>query len=136
MDCGEAAAFIESIVSYARHALGDGDGGEAAATRESIVSNARHALGDVDGREAAAIRESTASNARHAILHPLVSDGGGDGDGARVLRATRTFNLGLLDLRDEVVPDAVDLDCFGTRPNATQQHGCHEQEMFCFSHNT
>ena len=73
-DGGEAAATIESTVSNTRHALRDGDVGEADATIESTVSDARHALGEGDGGEAAAIRESMFSNARHAL---------GDGDGGK-----------------------------------------------------
>ena len=46
MNGGQAAATIESIVSYARHAAGNRDGGQAAATIESIVSYARHAVGN------------------------------------------------------------------------------------------
>ena len=110
------------------HARGDGDVGEAAATRESIVSNARHALGDngsgascnkgitvrfyngiapttrvidcvflsySNGGKAAAIRESPVSNTRHAFgyvdggeapatIESIVSNARhalGDGDG-------------------------------------------------------
>ena len=125
--CGEAAAISESMVSNALHALGDVDGGEAAATFESIVSNARHALGDGDGGEAAATPESFASNARHAIRYAVVGDGGGDGDGAGVLGATRTCHLGHFALGDKVIPDAVDLDC-GLRTGHEGQQGGEEEE--------
>ena len=45
----KVVAILESILSNARHALGDGDGGEVIATTESTASNARHALGDNGG---------------------------------------------------------------------------------------
>ena len=66
-DGSDSTATIESIVSNARHALGDGDAGETTATIESIVSNARHALGYVDGGEATVVTESIVSNARHSL---------------------------------------------------------------------
>ena len=104
----------------------DMDCGEAAATIESTAPNARHTCGNMDCGEAAATRESTASNARHAIRLALVGHRGGDGDGAGVLGATRTFHLGQLGLGYEVIPDAVDLD-FGLRTGQQGQQ-CRENE--------
>ena len=58
---------MESIVSNARHGIGDGHGGKAGAILESTVSNGSHGIGDGHGSKANASTESTVSNARHRI---------------------------------------------------------------------
>ena len=55
---------MESPISNARYAVGDGDGGEGVALKESTTSNTRYAVRDSDGGEGGAIKESIISNAR------------------------------------------------------------------------
>ena len=84
MNCGQAAATIESTLSNARHALGDVDGGEAAAFIESLVSNARHTLGDNGGRAtlnqsiAICLYDGIASVTRIVDLVPFGHNDGGE----------------------------------------------------------
>ena len=53
MNGSQAAAFPESITSYARHVIANRDGGHAAATIESIGPYARHTIANRDGVQAA-----------------------------------------------------------------------------------
>ena len=65
---------LESPITDARHAVGDGDGGQTTTAFESPATDARHAVGDGDGCQAAAASESRTADARHAV---------GDGDGCQ-----------------------------------------------------
>ena len=54
-DNGEAAAIIECLFPYARHALGDGDGGKAATTPESTTANRSHTFGNGNALKTATV---------------------------------------------------------------------------------
>ena len=56
-DGGKAAASPESMVSYARHAVGNRDRGKAATVHKSTSSYARHVVGNCDGAKPTAIKE-------------------------------------------------------------------------------
>ena len=53
-DCGQASAFIEGTVAYARYAGRDVDAGQAGAKGEGIAAYARYAGRDVDAGHAGA----------------------------------------------------------------------------------
>ena len=66
-DGGQAAATGESTAFYARHAVWNRDGGQAGATIESLITYARHAVGNRDGGQAGATKESLITYARHVV---------------------------------------------------------------------
>ena len=118
MHSGEAAAIIESIVSNARHALGDGDGGEAVAIIESMVSNARHAIGltiigDCRGY----------SNCSAVFV----------GVSAITISSIRHRHRQVLS-RGDVVVDAIYLKILCTSREAAKEQRCGEQNVFGLFH--
>ena len=124
-DIGESTTVAESIEADAVHAMGNGNGRETAAPPEGEPFDAGHFLGYSDGGEAATTKESIVSNARYTILHTIVGDGGGEGDGAGVLIGVITVPVSpighldrLVSFRSDVVVDAIDLKVVGTRRKA------------------